>query len=143
MRPWELKAISANMPWQGPAQQQMFDREISVYSPNTVAGTADDVGDVGYSGMGQGSGRPIGETLLFSGIPAKIEAGAAGRTKGTLPGDVVTRPIWNIYTPLPDLPQFSVRDRYIIVDDELYRYEVGSADFGALGYHLICVRLES
>jgi hypothetical protein len=129
-------------PWQ--ESQSVFPRTVSIRRAKTVAGTNDNIGNVGYSGAEQGTGL-AGETILFTGLPASIQLGAAGRTTkgGDLPGDAVSKPIWNILIPASAIAQYSIRDRDIILDDEGYRYEVGSNYWTSLGYQLSAVRMEA
>ena len=130
------------MPWQ--AGQSVYPRTVSVRRSKTVTGTTDAIGNVGYSGAEQGTGSE-GEAILFTGLPASIQLGAVGRTtkSGELPGDAVTKPIWNIFIPANVITQYSIRDRDIILDDEGYRYEVGANYWTGLGYQLSTVRQES
>jgi hypothetical protein len=126
----------------------LYPRLIAVHRAITVAGNSDAGGLVGYSGMTANpdavdSGRQ-GETVLFTNIPASIQATAAGRKKAsTLPSDSVFAPTWVIYTALSALAKGSVRDRDIIIDDEGYRYEVGQAYWNILGHKISCIRLEA
>lgn len=124
----------------------LYPRKIEGRRLKTVAGAADSaIGLTGYSGATQStqSGDPQGETVLFTGVPATIQATAAGRKKdGTLASDAVFAPTWEIYAP-KSLARGSVRDRDIIIDDEGYRYEVGQAEWEVLGYRLTCIRLEA
>src|ERR1035437_7919244 len=98
--------------------QSLYPRTISGYRSITVAGTTDAGGLVGYSGMTANpdpadSGKQ-GETVLFPGVPASIQATAAGRKKAsTLPSDSVFAPTWVIYISLKALAKGSVRDRDI------------------------------
>src|SRR5947209_3331100 len=95
--------------------QNLYPRIISVRRAITVAGSTDNIGSVGYSGTELGSGAE-GEMVLFSGLPASIQLKAGGRTTkaGELPGDSVTKPIWNILIPATSVAQYSIRDRDII-----------------------------
>ena len=128
------------------AMSLLFDRTIAVHRLKTVAGSTDSaIGLTGYSGAEESTSPsdPQGETVLYVGIAASIDAGTLGRKKDSaLPQDVVYGPTWYIYCSV-QLPKYSVRDRDIIVDDEGFRYEVGQAEWGILGYRLICVRLEA
>jgi hypothetical protein len=122
----------------------MYPRLIAVHRSITVAGSSDAIGGVGYSGMQQSTSNGMGETALFTGIPASIQATAAGRKKmDTLPSAAVFSPTWVIYIPLKALAKGSVRDGDTIVDDEFYRYEVGQAYWNILGHRLNTIRLES
>lgn len=127
--------------------QQIYVRRIEVHRLKTVAGATDAViGLTGYSGAEQSTdpGNPQGETVLFTGIPASIQATAAGRKKdGTLATDAVFSPTWNIFIPKAALALGSIRDRDILVDDEGYRYEVGQAYWNILGIKAVCIRLEA
>jgi hypothetical protein len=126
---------------------RIYPRIIEVHRVRTNAGTADTtIGLTGYSGAEASTAiaDPAGEVVLFTGIPASIQAGPTGRKKDSaLPQDVVFMPTWIIYVPLPALAKATVRDRDIIVDDEGYRYEVGQAYWNRLGMKLICIRLEA
>lgn len=125
--------------------QRIYARTIAVHRLNTVAGAADTtIGLTGYSGAEQSASPTQGETVLFTGIAASIQATAAGRKKsGTLATDAVFAPTWVIYTSASGLAKGSVRDRDIIVDDEGYRYEVGQAYWNILGHKISCIRLEA
>jgi hypothetical protein len=122
----------------------LYPRIIAVHRVKTIAGTTDAIGPVGYSGVEQSTSSEAGETVLFTGVPASIQAAATGRKKdNSLPQDVVYAPTWNIFIPLGSLAKYSVRDRDIILDDEGYRYEVGQAWWDSLGYRLTSIRLEA
>lgn len=124
----------------------LYNRLIEIRRVKTVAGTSDAIGGVGYSGeeASTAPGNPQGETVLFSGLPASIQAGPPGRKKDSaLPQDIYYSPSWTIFVPAPALAKGSVRDRDIIVDDESYRYEVGQDYWNILGYKLVCIRLEA
>jgi hypothetical protein len=125
----------------------LYPRTIEVHRLKTNAGPTDSaVGLVGYSGAEQSTSPSDaqGETVLFTGISASIQAGATGRKKNSsLPQDVIVQPTWIIMTPKRALKRGSVRDRDIVIDDESYRYEVGQAYWNLLGYRLICIRLEA
>ena len=125
----------------------LYPRRIEVHRLKSNAGPTDAaVGLVGYSGAEQSTdpSNPAGETVLFTDIPASIQAAQTGRKKdGALPGDAVFAPTWRIFTPKRSLARGSVRDRDIILDDEAYRYEVAQAYWNLLGYQLVCIRLEA
>lgn len=140
--PW-TRTINTN-PWN--QLQNNFPRTVSVFRIKTVAaGVTDAIGNVGYSGAEQGVG-PEGETLLYSGLRASVQVGAAGRTTKSvdLPGDAVTKPIWIIFIPYTSGGDiYDVRDRDIVVDDEGYRYVVSTNFWTGLGYQLSTVRQEA
>jgi hypothetical protein len=125
----------------------LYPNTIAVHRPITVAGVSDSVGLVGYSGMTENpastdSGQQ-GETVLYTGVPASIQARQTGRKRDSaLPSDAVFAPTWAILVPESALPKGSVRDRDIIVDELGYRYEVAQ-DYWNLGYQLNCIRLEA
>lgn len=128
----------------------LYPSTISIHRLKTVAGSDDAIGGVGYSGAEQSTSPsdPQGETVLFSGVAANINAastGLKGRKVGSsaLPGDAVSQPSWYILPAPGSLALGTVRDRDIIYDDENYRYEVGQAEFGVNGYNLICIRVEA
>jgi hypothetical protein len=126
-----------------------YPRTIEIHRSKTNAvssGGAQQVGLTGYSGREQSTAPSDaeGETVLFSGIPAAIDAKSPGRTRGTfLPADITEKGTWIITIPAASLPQYSVRDRDIIVDDEGYRYGVGQNYWTVTGYQLACIRLET
>ena len=138
--PWMMNVNNA--PWLD--QQNPYPRVVTVSRNKTVAGTNDAIGNVGYSGAEQGTGSE-GETVLFSGLPAAIQLKAGGRTtkSGELPGDSVTKPVWDIYIPASAISIYSIRDRDIITDDEGYRYEVGANYWTDAGYQLSTIRQEA
>ena len=138
--PWLTTINTA--PWN--ATQAVFPRTVEVHRLKTVAGTTDVIGDGGYSGAEQGSGV-AGEIVLYAGLVASIQVAAAGRTtkSGELPGDAVTKAIWNIFIPSSTVTLYQIRDRDIILDDEGYRYEVSTNFWTGLGYQLSTVRLEA
>ena len=133
-------------PWQ--AQQPIFDRVIAVHrsrNVSTAPSNAKQTGVVGYSGREDNlsSSDLQGEIVLQSNVPANIQFKRHGRTRGTLlPSDTVDSPVWSIAIAASSLPQYSVRDRDIIIDDEGYRYEVAGNYWTQLGYQLECIRLE-
>jgi hypothetical protein len=111
---------------------------------NSVAGTTDALGNVGYSGA-ENNATAEGVTTLYVGLVASIQLGAAGKTTKNvnLPGDATSKPVWNIFIPASVTTLYDIRDRDIIVDDEQYRYEVGANYWTGLGYQLSTVRQES
>jgi hypothetical protein len=125
----------------------LYPRVVEIHRFKSVAGPTDNaIGGVGYSGAEQSTNPsdPQGETVLFTGVAASIQSGDTGRKKGkAIPTDVFYAPTWYIFIPAFALPQFSVRDRDVVVDEEGYRYEVGQAYWNLLGYKLSCVRLEA
>ena len=142
-RPWENVAPR---PWE--VAQPLYDRIVSVHRTKTGIGTSDpgQVGNVGYVGREQTTSPSSadGETILFTGLAASIQMRRSGRTRGSLlPADVTDKPEWQILIPAASLPQYSIRDRDILVDDEGYRYGVSSNYFTSFGYQLSCIRLET
>jgi hypothetical protein len=126
---------------------------ISVHRSRTDAtGDTNSISAVGlssYSGRQASTNKadPEGENILFTNIPAQIVARHPGRARNTeIPSDISERPQWVIYIPpgIPPngLPQFSIRDRDTIVDNEGYRYGVAQAYWNPMGYALGCFRLE-
>jgi hypothetical protein len=115
-------------------------------SENSAPEGIQQVGLLGYSGAQQSTSPEDinGELVLFKNISCNIEAQQAGRTKdGYLPSDVTQKPLWLIIIPQSQLPQYSVRDRDIVVDDEGYRYNVASNWWTGMAYDLTCVRMEA
>ncbi|UGY15120.1 hypothetical protein HAP48_0042450 [Bradyrhizobium septentrionale] len=124
----------------------IYVRRIEIRRIRTVAGANDTIGLTGYSGaeVTADPSNPRGEVVLFTNIPASIQAGTGGRKRDSgLPQDIVSNPTWDIYVPVTALAKGAVRDRDIIIDDEQYRYEVGQAYWNILGYKLPCIRLEA
>ena len=126
----------------------LYPRMISIHRLKTPGGsTSSVIGVAGYSGAEQSTdpNNPQGETILFSGVAATINAASTGRKRiGTgLPGDAVIQPTWDIFPAFGSVPQGGVRDRDIVYDDESYRYEVGQAEWNITGYRLICIRVEA
>jgi hypothetical protein len=126
----------------------LYPRMISIRRLKTeaVQNNIQQVGLLGYAGAEQSdSPEDInGELVLFKNIICSIEAQQSGRTKDAyLPTDVTQKALWLIIIPRTALPQYSVRDRDIVVDDESYRYGVASNWFTPLGYNLSCVRMEA
>ena len=104
------------------------------------------VGGIGYAGAEQTTNVADvdGEIILYKNIPCAIQAEQSGRTKdGYLPTDATLKPLWLIIIPVSALPQYSVRDRDLVLDDEGYRYIVDQNFFSILGYNLSAVRLEA
>lgn len=121
----------------------IYPRLIEVHRAKTVAPA---IGLTGYSGAESSidTADVQGETVLFTAIPASIQASQTGRKKdSSLPQDAVFAPTWKIWIPYASLAKGTVRDRDIIVDDELYRYEVAQAYWNILGYQLVCIRMEA
>jgi hypothetical protein len=126
---------------------RIYPRTIEIRRVETNAGPADTViGLAGYSGAEATTSptNPADEAVLFTGIPASIQAGQTGRKKDSaLPQDAVFAPTWHIFTPKDALAKDAVRDRDMIIDDQGYRYEVGQNYWNILGYKLICIRMEA
>jgi hypothetical protein len=102
--------------------------------------------DAGYSGAEQNTVAtdPNSEVTLYKGVCCQISATQSGRTKdGILPTDATSKPQYLIVIPSSNLPQYSVRDRDIVIDDEGYRHIVTSNNWTSLGYNLFVIRLEA
>jgi hypothetical protein len=124
----------------------IYPRTVQINRAIPAAATSAAVGVVGYSGMTTqpAPGTAQGEDVLFTRIPASIQAAQTGRKRDSaLASDAVFAPTWNIIIPAASLAKGSVRDRDIVIDDEGYRYQVGQAYWNSLGYRLTCVRLEA
>lgn len=122
-----------------------YPRTISIHRSSGPATDTPNVGLVDYSGRTATTtaNDPDHEQVLFTNIPAAIDGKSSGRTRGAyIPADVIEKPEWTILIPASAVPQYSIKDRDIVVDDEGYRYGVGSAWYTILGYELWCVRLE-
>jgi hypothetical protein len=126
----------------------LYIRKIEIRRAKTVAGlNGTAIGLTGYSGEQATTdpGSANGETVLFTGVQASIQAGATGKKRGdsALPADAVANPTWDIYLPAGAVPGYgSIRDRDIVVDDVGYRYQVAQAYPNILGWKLNCIRLE-
>ena len=139
--PWMTSVNTA--PWF--LQQPIYPRIVSISRLSTVAGLTDTIGNVGYSGAELGVGSE-GEVVQLTALPASIQLKTGGRTtkNGELPGDAVTKPVWEIFIPASaTVVQYAIRDRDIIIDDEGYRYEVGANYWTAFGYQLSTIRMEA
>lgn len=138
--PWLATINTA--PWLQP--QPAYPRVVSISRSSTVAGVTDAIGNVGYSGTEQGTGVE-GEVVLLTKLPASIQLKAGGRTtkSGELPGDAVTKAVWEIFIPSSAIVEYAIRDRDIISDDEGYRYEVGANYWTSFGYQLSTIREEA
>jgi hypothetical protein len=123
----------------------LYPRTVAVHRSSTVAAQSPGVGLTGYSGREQStnSADAEGETVLFTGLPASIQAKRANARNPRMPTDVADKPMWVILIPAVALAQYSIRDRDILVDDESYRYQVAQAYWNSLGYALNCIRLEA
>lgn len=140
-RPWEEPPLR---PWE--IAQAIYPRTVAVHRSKTAAAQSPGIGNVGYFGREQSTnaGDPEGETVLFTGLPASIQAKSPGRTRGQmLPSDVSEKPVWVILIPASAIAQYSIRDRDILVDDESYRYQVSQNYWTNAGYELSCIRLET
>jgi hypothetical protein len=130
-----------------PVNVRLYPRTIDIHRIETNAGPTDAViGLAGYSGAEATTSptNPSDEAVLFTGIPASIQAKRYGtKNAGGLAADIVWLPAWDIFIPLSALAKGAVRDRDIIIDDEGYRYEVGQAYWNRLGYKIISIRLEA
>jgi len=143
LRPWET-AATATPPGLTAGSALVYNRVINVHRTVVQADTTPVVGDTGYSGETQVVGPAAGqEQVIYTGVPAVISAKAAGRSKGPLPGDVVYLTAWTIGVPVDAIPEFGIRDKDIIIDDDGYRYFVGAAGWTSLQWNLECVRLEA
>lgn len=143
MRPWENVATR---PWE--VDQGQFKRTVAVHRSRTNAaqsGASQAIGLVGYSGREQTTiaGAANGEDILFTGLPASIQARRANTKSGQLPADVTDRPMWMIFIPASAISQYDIADRDIIVDDEAYRYMVAQNYWTDFGYQLNCTREEA
>lgn len=138
--PWVTMANSA--PWL--LQQPVYSRLVTVARNYTISGNSDAIGNDGYSGAEQGTGIE-GELVLFTKLPASVQLKAGGRTtkSGELPGDAVTKPVWDIFIPASAISIYSIRDRDVIIDDEGYRYVVGANYWTSEGYQLSTIREEA
>jgi hypothetical protein len=141
LRPWESAATAAPP---GLTGTLIYNRVINVHRTVTQADTTPGIGDAGYSGETQDTGTAPGqEKIIYSNVPAVISPKAAGRSKGPLPADLVYKTSWTIGVPVGAIPEFGIRDRDIIIDDDGYRYSVGAAGWTALQWNLECIRLEA
>lgn len=130
----------------------LYPRTVAVHRTSsdavTTSGSTTSGGLVSYMGrqpQAVASGGAETEQVLFTGLPASIQAKRSGRTRGTLlPADIVEKPEWVIFVPASAISQYDIRDRDIIVDDESYRYMVASNYWtSGFGYQLSCIRLEA
>lgn len=109
----------------------LYPRTIKIMRPGAQSG----IGAVGYGGQ-----QPADETLVAKNIAASIQAKKEGAKPGPgLPGDISKRTLWKI---LFNLPNGTVRDRDIIIDDLGVRYQVMSPYWNSMGYQLLAEKLE-
>ena len=127
----------------------LYNRIVAVHRQDTNAANQQgqqQLGMVGYSGR-EDAPAPAdvaGEFVLFTNLPAYIRLKRSGRTHSLpLPADSTDKPIWDIGIRATDLPQYSIRDRDIIVDDEGYRYMVIGNYWTFRGYQIETIRLEA
>jgi len=123
----------------------VYPRTVDIHRSETVAGGSPNIGLVGYSGMAQGVGGTLGETVIATGIPCSIQMKGMGRVKGQglLPGDAPGPGQWAIYMPANAIIKDTIKDRDILVDDQGYRYQMSMTEWAPLGYQLIGIRLEA
>jgi len=127
----------------------LYPRIVSINRMKTTGGaTSANIGLVGYSGAEQSTDPSDlqGETVLYSGLAASIQATSTGRkVDGALPADAVVKPSWYIFLAanMSSPPINAIRDRDIVYDDQGYRYEVGQAEFNVTGWRLATIRLEA
>ncbi len=128
----------------------LYPRTIEIRRINTGAGATDtNIGLIGYSGdaLAPTTKDPAqGETVLFTAIPANIQAMQMGRKAtggGGLPTQGSQHPSWKVIIPPGAVPKDSIRDGDIIVDDQGYRYQVAQNYWNSLGYQAACMRLEA
>jgi len=140
-RSWEQWAIQTPP---GLTAGALYNRVIDVHRIVTQAAQTPEIGDTGYSGETGVPGTGVGdEQVIYTGVPCVISVKAAGRSKGPLPTDLVYRTSWTIGVPVNAIPEFGIRDKDIIIDDDGYRYYVGAAGWTALQWNLECIRLEA
>jgi hypothetical protein len=143
LRPWETVAI-ATPPGLTSGTAVIYNRVVDVHRTVTQETQTPSIGDTGYSGETQPVGPATGqEQILYTNVPAVISVKTPGRAKGPLPADVVYKAAWTVGVPVSAIPEFGIRDRDIIIDDDGYRYIVGAAGWTALQWNLECIRLEA
>jgi hypothetical protein len=125
----------------------LYPRRVSIFATEQTIGpsAAATVGEVAYQGRLDSVARNVldEETPLFEDVPCDIMLKRAGRSRGqSLPSDAMASTMWSISFPAWALPLHSLRDEYIIRDDEGYRYIIGSNFWTILGYQVEVIRLE-
>lgn len=125
----------------------LYPRLVEIRREKSEASSSTTVGLVGYSGaeIDPYPANQSGEEVLYTKIPANIQAGSARARRGTgpLPQDAVTNPQWDIYIPITALALGAVQARDIVVDDLGVRYQVGQPYCNLLGWKLRCIALEA
>lgn len=114
----------------------MYPRTIAVTRPKGQTG----VGDVGYSGVMEGT-----ETPVVSGIPASVQAKTtmARAPSGALPAAPPGPIVWRIYIARGLVADDVIRDRDIITDDLGRRFQAEAAYPNSMGWNIAAVRLEA
>lgn len=89
----------------------LYPRLIEIHRSRGAAsgGPTAGIGLSGYSGREETTTVVAGsdsETILFTGIPAAIDAQSPGRTRGQyIPADIIEKPQWRILIPASAVPQ--------------------------------------
>lgn len=124
---------------------RIYPRTITIKRSRTAAAQTPDVGLMSYQGREQTTtpGAPEGEDTIITGVACSIQARRSGRTRGMMvEGDVADKPEWVIMIPPRAVPQYTIRDRDIVIDDEGYRYMVAANYWNSLGWKLMTIRME-
>ena len=117
-----------------------------------IANQFDSIGSVSvgaqpYSGVENSTNplNPNGEQTLFASVPIALVSRAIGKAKGLdiTPSDAPGPVQWWAYPSPAAVPQGSVRDRDVLVDQDSYRYQTAGAYWTANGYRLQTIRVEA
>lgn len=122
----------------------IYPRTIDIHRSQNVSAQSPRTGLLGYSGReaSPAPADPEGEIVMFEGLPASIQPKTAWKSHDALPSGATDLYQWIICIPRSALPQYSIRDLDIIIDDEGYRYQVQANSFLS-GYQLTCIRLQA
>jgi hypothetical protein len=112
----------------------LYPRLVEISRPNPTTG----VGALGYQGV-----LPTNETILFTNIPASIQAKGSTAQRAGIPADAKSTPVWVCIIPLQFCPLGSLQERDIITDDLGNRYQISSAYWNSLGYQPECEKLQT
>lgn len=119
----------------------IYNRTVSINRPGTIpvpSGGTPSVVVTGYGGVTDGT-----ETTLYTGLMASIQVKSAVRQHlNALPADTRAPYVWSVFLQKSAVPLGGIENRDIVIDELGNRYQVESAQWGLLGYHLRCRLLE-
>ncbi len=124
----------------------IYPRTISIRRPKTqsVASSGNAATLKPYIGHMPGTVSPMGEDVIFSGLPASIQfTSPLSRAAGSrVPTDTHSTGAWNIFIPKKKAALGQIKNRDVVIDDLGNRYQVEAAYYNSLGYKLRVRMLE-